>query len=108
MKKIDYKKLYQKNYKKLPIFVFWATAIVLCCCIITGAVFIILEGLVFLGALVVLISVPVSVVFGSLESWICAVLLSQKIVVADSLIEGLNNSSKDSKASILNEDLPEI
>ena len=86
MKPIDYKKLYLEQYKKLPIYVFWGTLITLSLStIITGCVFI-FDSEVIIGLCILAIGLIVALGDASFNFWLCSVLISQKVVVTDSLL----------------------
>ena len=83
----DYYKLYQNNFKNLPKSHFWATFIGVCAVVIAGAIILGVLAEEFFGAILVLAAgVPLSIGLACLARWSCAVSISQKVVVADTLL----------------------
>jgi hypothetical protein len=86
MKEIDYKKLYLEHYKKLPISIFWGTLITLSLgAIVTGLIFI-FDSEATIGLCILAIGLIVAVADAYFNLWISSVLISQKVIVADSLL----------------------
>ena len=83
----DYHKLYQKNFKNLPQISFWATFIGVFVDVIAGAILLAkLADMVFLAILVLVAGLALAVCLACSASWLCAVNISQKVVVADTLL----------------------
>ena len=107
--RFDYNKLYQKHFRNLPTLIFWASFVIFFGGAITGAVFIFLCDLVFVGILTILAGIPVAMGLAWIAAWFFAILLSQKIVATDSLIEMRSGTFSGSKTIVEdNDELPDI
>ena len=83
----DYHKLYQKNFKNLPKISFWATFIGVFVVVIAGAILLAkLADMVFVAFLVLVHGSALAVCLARFARWLCAVNISQKVVVADTLL----------------------
>lgn len=106
-KNIDYYAYYQHNYKNLPNVAFWATAITFW---LAGVSFFVIFGFGnynWGGAVISLCAgALLGVIFGYLNKNWCATIISQKVVVADTLLE--MNKQRDGSAVEIKDELPEI
>ena len=105
---IDYKSLYLKKYKNIPNYYFWGTLItVSLAAIVVGIIFLAEASYdedYLLGVGIILGGIIVGWGLAYFNRFISAIALSQKVVVADTLL-----SMKDDTASTATEDeLPEL
>ena len=99
----DYHKLYQKNFKNLPNISFWATFIGVFVVLIAAAILLAkLTDMVFVAILVLVAGLALSVCLARFARWLCAVNISQKVVVADTLLamKSGNTSTPDTANSV--------
>ena len=106
MKKINYLNLYLKQYKNIPNIIFWGTIIVwILGSLVAGIYYGDWEG-VIIGGIIVVVGIALGVIDAFLKRFFAAILISQKVVVTDTLL-----SMKDDKLTpVLNveDELPEL
>ena len=108
-KTLDYQKMYQTQYKKIPNYVFWATFITLGLGAIIAGIVLFAEASweedYFVAAAVLVGGPFVAYLLARIDRWITALLLCQKIVVADTLLDIKNGSAA---APVEIDNLPEL
>ena len=87
LKQIDYNNYYQQKFKKLPDFVFNATCIVFLLIGVFSFLYWIWDGAFGLGLLSLLIFAPLGIGLGYLDREWTGIIISQKVVVTDTLLE---------------------
>ena len=107
-KTFDYQNLYLKKYKNIPNMYFWGTLLLLgLSSIATGSVILATsnyEDEVVMGLVVLIVGSLVAWGLAHLSRFIASVAISQKVVVADTLL-----SMKDgTPAPIAEDELPEL
>jgi hypothetical protein len=107
LKKIDYQKMYTKWYKNIPNLYFWSTLIILALgAIVTGIIFM-SDGdadWIMIGIGIVVGGSAVAVGLAYLNRFIAAIVISQKVVVADALL----SMQGDVPAPTAEDELPEL
>ena len=107
MNNYDYQTLYKYNYKQIPDFVFWVVFVFLSLGAIAGAVLLFINSFVGLGILTLLVGIAAACGLARLNSWLSAVVISQRIAVADSLLE-ISSNKKSPSTSAVDYDLPDL
>ena len=110
-KNFNYKKLYLEQYKNIPNFYFWGTMICGCVAsIILGSHYFNLAASGYSsyaadGLLTLFGGLAATALLAFLNRWISSVAISQKVVVADTLLS-MKDGSFDTAAE--DEELPEL
>ncbi|MBR3894699.1 MAG: hypothetical protein IKJ35_06075 [Clostridia bacterium] len=104
-KKIDYKQIYQTVYKNLPNIWLFATFIIGTIASVVLGIFFFAEEEAGVGALLIIFGILISLVLAFIDRWIVSVVISQKVVVADALLEMNGSVSKDVDSD---DELPEL
>ncbi|MBE6792414.1 MAG: hypothetical protein E7534_02805 [Ruminococcaceae bacterium] len=103
MKNVNYLSVYQEKYKNLPNIIFWSSLIFWGLVAIAAGIIALSAtdegffGVVFLGS-------GVAVGFAWLSRFLTAILISQKVIVADTLLSMANNAP----APIVEDELPDL
>ena len=108
MHNFGYKTRYENNFKNIPNYVFWFWCVFLSLIAIAGAIWLFIDDYVGLGLLTTIFGIPVACALAYLASWISAVKISQKIVVADCLIELSSGNASEQNSTKIDYDLPEL
>lgn len=104
-KNLDYKSLYLNEYKNIPNYLFWGTLIFLGLgAIVTGAIFIFDSEEYMLGLGIIFGGSIVALGLAIWNRFISSVIISQKVVVADTLLS-MNNVNS---TVVLDCELPEL
>ena len=109
-KPLDYKSIYQKWYKNIPNIVFWSTLITFLLASLVGGILMFAEAYYeedyVYGALIILGGSAVSWGIAKLSRLISSIAISQKVVVADTLLDIKNGSANNT--TVVDDELPEL
>jgi mRNA deadenylase 3'-5' endonuclease subunit Ccr4 len=101
MKDFDYKQLYLNNYKKLPGVAYIVTLVAWLVGSFFGSLALLAEGMIGMAVFVCFVGIVLGLLLASFNRFWCAVIISQRIVVADSMLKMVKNS--DNSFNVVNE-----
>lgn len=108
---LDYNKIYLERYKSIPNYIFWGTLISMLLEIFIAGI-----ALMPYGFLIWIFAPGIAVLCSFFNRWLASLLISQRIVVADSLLSLVNKAETQKSESYtqtatpiaVQEELPEL
>lgn len=104
-KNYDYEILFKSNYKNIPNYVFWSTFITLLIAAVGGGILSFIMEKAVVGVITIVIGAVIAFFAAMLARFITAIKISQKVVVAEAL---LNSNAGTPAGATAFDELPDL